>query len=248
MIHEQANVIELLKQFIKETEDLKKDFEKTRRQLIIIKLAYPDMPPIDYDLTNVDVDKIVVNCNYDKFTLARTDAKVVTKKGLTTIEELPMSLSKSINPESMNQHKITLNLWQWACLIDFLRKMLESFTTWPLPDQYNGLERVIESIVLKYLIAHDAGLQDGTFSAITKGPALLLNKQLFEDDFKKTLEVNIDVSFQNLIRFESFMLGMVKALRNPPENLQDEQYEQAVKESLESILNQISPQNEALNL
>ena len=106
MIHEQVNVIELLKQFIKETERFKNDFEKARRQLIIIKLNYPDMPPMEYDLTDVDVDKIWVNCNFDKFTLTRTDAKVITKKGLTTIEELPKKKSWEEKAEEWMQSLI----------------------------------------------------------------------------------------------------------------------------------------------
>jgi len=140
----------------------------------------------------------------------------------------------------MTTYKITLDLWQWACLVDCLRKMLESFTTWPLPDQYKGLERAIESIIRKYLAAHDTGLKDGTISPMTKGPALLLIKKICEEEFSKEMAIELRITEKTQFGLESYFQGMIKALKNAPESPQDAEYEQTVKDALQSILNQFN--------
>lgn len=87
----------------------------------------------------------------------------------------------------------------------------------------------------------DIGLKDGTFSAVTRGPANLLDKGIFEKEFEKTLTIDIEISSTTQFRIEGYFGGVIKALKkNPSPDLHDVQFEQAVRESLQSILDQIN--------
>lgn len=62
---------------------------------------------MDYDLTNVDIDAIGVSCNYDSFRL--DTGRIITRKGLTTIEELPKKPDPDAESKQWMESLLTKN-------------------------------------------------------------------------------------------------------------------------------------------
>jgi hypothetical protein len=142
----------------------------------------------------------------------------------------------------MNQHKITMNLWQWANFIDLLMKIELTFSLIPLPEDYKSIPEYIKQIIFNYHTEHSLGISFQEINPITKGPVILLDKTRFEKEFSKELSIGIALGDPALLNLKIYLQRVSDAMNKPPKDADQAHYEIACKQAIASFLSQLNAQ------
>ena len=140
----------------------------------------------------------------------------------------------------MNQHKITMNLWQWANFIDLLMKIELTFNLIPLPEDYKSIPESIKQIVQNYHTEHSLVMMRGEVTPMTKGPVILLDKTLLEEEFSKELSFDFSTDNPALLNLQTYLQRVSDAMNKPPKDADQAHYEIACKQAIASFLNQLN--------